>query len=58
MLSRVRRSGAGLGGSEGLGQAPRAAPQPGFSGVGGGLWKMLDAMVDWLVNPPRNPHGF
>jgi Zn-finger nucleic acid-binding protein len=39
-------------------QDPDAARQEGFEGVGGGLWKMLDAMVDWLVNPPKNPHGF
>jgi Zn-finger nucleic acid-binding protein len=34
-------------------QQPQAAQEPGFRGVGGGLWKMLDALVDWLVAPPK-----
>jgi len=34
-------------------QQPDTAKDPGMRGVGWGLWRMLDAMVDWLVNPPR-----
>jgi Zn-finger nucleic acid-binding protein len=34
-------------------QSPRGAQDPGMRGVGWGLWRMLDAMVDWLVNPPK-----
>jgi hypothetical protein len=34
-------------------QQPHTAQQPGMRGVGWGLWRMLDAMVDWLVNPPK-----
>lgn len=33
-----------------------AQPQtPGFQGVGGGLWRMLDSVVEWLVSPPKPP---
>lgn len=33
-----------------------ARPQPaGFQGVGGGLWRMLDSVVEWLVSPPKPP---
>ena len=34
------------------------ASAPGFRGVGGGLWKMLDALVDWMVSPPKRPPEF
>lgn len=39
-------------------QNPQAAPAPGFQGVGGGLWKMLDALVEWMVFPPKKPPEF
>jgi Zn-finger nucleic acid-binding protein len=34
-------------------QKPQTEQEPGFRGVGGGLWKMLDALVDWMVTPPK-----
>ena len=36
-------------------QQAGAPQQPGFRGVGGGLWKMLDTVVEWLVSPPKPP---
>lgn len=39
-------------------QNPQPAPEPGFRGVGGGLWKMLDAMVEWMLSLPKRPPEF
>jgi Zn-finger nucleic acid-binding protein len=39
-------------------QNPQAVQTPGFRGVGGGLWKMLDALVEWLMFPPQRPPQF
>jgi Zn-finger nucleic acid-binding protein len=36
-------------------QNPVPPQPPGFRGVGGGLWKMLDSVVEWLVSPPKPP---
>jgi Zn-finger nucleic acid-binding protein len=36
-------------------QNPEGVQQPGFQGVGGGLWRMLDSVVEWLVSPPKPP---
>jgi Zn-finger nucleic acid-binding protein len=36
-------------------QNPKGVQQPGFQGVGGGLWRMLDSVVEWLVSPPKPP---
>jgi hypothetical protein len=36
-------------------QNPVPPQPPGFRGVGGGLWRMLDSVVEWLVSPPKPP---
>ena len=36
-------------------QNPVPPQPPGFDGVGGGLWRMLDSVVEWLVSPPKPP---